>query len=78
MEEIIGFKGLKKDFLEKVALCCSKYFFDHSKVRFTANLKLTLRAQTLGLRPFRFTKNGYRKNLHSRSELPFPIIQRRQ
>jgi len=35
-----------------------KRIFDHSKVRFTANLKLALWAQTLGLRPFRFTKNG--------------------
>jgi hypothetical protein len=48
---------------EKVALRCSKYFFDHSKVRFTATPKLALRAQTLDLRAFRFTKNGYRKNL---------------
>jgi hypothetical protein len=31
--------------------------FDHSKVRFTANLKLALWAQTLDLRLFRFTKN---------------------
>jgi hypothetical protein len=31
---------------------------DHSKVRFTANPKLALWAQTLGLQPFRFTKNG--------------------
>ena len=35
-----------------------KRIFDHSKVRFTANLKLALWAQTLDLRPFRFTKNG--------------------
>jgi hypothetical protein len=42
---------------EKLALHRSKYFCDHSEVRFTANLKLTLRAQTLGLRPFRFTKS---------------------
>jgi hypothetical protein len=35
-----------------------KSIFDHSKVRFTANLKLALWAQTLDLRPFRFTKNG--------------------
>jgi len=34
-----------------------KRILDHSRVRFTANPKLTLRAQTLGLRPFRFTKN---------------------
>jgi len=43
---------------EKVVLRCSKYFFDHSKVRFTANSKLAFQAQTLNLRPFRFTKNG--------------------
>ena len=42
----------------KVVLRCSKYFFDYSKVRSTANPKLALWAQTLGLRPFRFTKNG--------------------
>jgi len=63
---------------EKVAPRCSKYFFDHSKVRFTANPKLALRAQTLNLRPFGFNKNGYRKNLNSRSELPSqrPLINR--
>jgi hypothetical protein len=31
-----------------------KRIFDHSKVSFTANLKLTLWAQTLGLQPFHF------------------------
>jgi hypothetical protein len=36
-----------------------KRIFDHSRVRFTANPKLAFQAQTLGLRPFRFTKNGY-------------------
>jgi hypothetical protein len=61
---------------EKVALRCSQPFFDHSKVRFTATSKLALRPQTLNLQPFRFTKNGYRKNLNSRSELPFPVLQR--
>jgi len=35
---------------EKLALHCSKYFFDHSKVCFTANPKLALQAQTLQLR----------------------------
>jgi len=35
-----------------------KRIFDHSKARFTANPKLALRAQTMALRPFRFTKNG--------------------
>ena len=44
-----------------------KRIFDHSKVRFTANLKLALWAQTLGLRPFRFTKNGYKKFFNVRS-----------
>lgn len=49
----------KKGFIEsseKVALRRSKYFFDHSKARFTANSKLALQAQTLNLRPFRFAK----------------------
>ena len=63
---------------EKLALRCSKYFFDHSKARFTANSKLALQAQTLSLRPFRFAKNGYRKNLNSRSELVFLVFQRPQ
>jgi hypothetical protein len=44
-----------------------KRIFDHSKVRFTANLKLAFWAQTLGLRPFRFTKNGYQKFFNVRS-----------
>jgi hypothetical protein len=48
----------------KGALRCSKYFFDHSRVRFTANPKLALWDQTLDLRPFRFTKNGSQKNLN--------------
>jgi hypothetical protein len=61
---------------EKGAPRCSKYFFDHSTVRFTANSKLASQAQTLSLRPFRFTKNGYRKNLNPRSELLFPVFQR--
>ena len=55
-----------------------KYFFDHSKVRFTANPKLVPWAQTLAFRPFRFTKNGPRKNLNSRSELAFPVFQTSQ
>jgi len=38
-----------------------KRISDHSKVRFTANPKLALWAQTLDLRPFHFTKNGYQK-----------------
>ena len=49
----------KNEVSEKVAPRCSKYFFDHSKVRFTANPKLAFQAQTLNLQPFRFTKNGY-------------------
>ena len=35
-----------------------KRIFDHSKVRFTANLKLVLWAQIIDLRPFRFPQNG--------------------
>jgi hypothetical protein len=38
--------------------------------------KLAVQAQTLNLQPFRFTKNGYRKNLNSRSELVSPVFQR--
>ncbi len=48
----------------KAALRSSKYFFDHAEVRSTANPKLTLWAQTLDLRPFHFTKNGYQKFFH--------------
>jgi hypothetical protein len=44
-----------------------KRIFDHSKVRFTATSKLALRAQTLSLRAFRFTKNGYQKFFNVRS-----------
>ena len=44
-----------------------KRIFGHSKVRFTANLKLALWAQTLDLRPFRFTKNGWLKFFNVRS-----------
>jgi len=44
-----------------------KRIFDHSEVRFTANPKLALWAQTLGLRAFRFTKNGYQKFFNVRS-----------
>jgi hypothetical protein len=60
---------------EKLVLRWSKYFFDHSKVRFTANPKLALRAHTVDLRAFRFTKNGSRKNLNSRSELFFLVFR---
>jgi len=60
--------------LKSSLIAAQEYFFDHSKVRFTANLKLALRAQTLDLRPFRFIKNGYRKNLNSRSELAFLFL----
>jgi hypothetical protein len=35
-----------------------KRIVDHSRVRFTANPKLALWAQTVDFRPFRFTKNG--------------------
>ena len=34
-----------------------KIIFDHSRIRFTANLKLAFQAQTLDLQPFRFAKN---------------------
>jgi len=61
--------------MEKVALRCSKSFFDHSKARFTANRKLALWAQTFDLQLFRFAKDGSRKNLNSRSEHPFPFFQ---
>ena len=60
---------------EKVALHYSKYFFDTSKGRSTTNSNLAFRSPTLNLRRFRFTKNGYRKNLDSRSELLFPFFQ---
>jgi len=59
---------------EEVALRCSKYFFDHSKARFTVNWKLALLAQTSSLQPFRFAKNGSRKNLHSRLEQLFNFL----
>ncbi len=54
-----------------------KRISDHSKVRFTANPKLALRAQTLDLRPFRFTKNGYQKffNVRSRESGQQPICR---
>ena len=60
---------------EKVAPRCSEHFFDNSKARFTANSKLAFQAQTLNLRPFRFAKNIYRKNLNSRSELHFKNLR---
>ena len=44
-----------------------KRLFDHSKARFTANLKLAFQAQTLDLRSFRFAKNGYQKFFNIRS-----------
>ena len=50
-------KCLKKK-LKKEAPRCSKYFFDHSKARFTVNWKLALWAQTSSLRAFRSAKNG--------------------
>ena len=54
-----------------------KRIFDHSKVRFTANLKLALRTQTLDLRPFRFAKNGYQKFFNFRSrEQGLPPVNR--
>jgi hypothetical protein len=60
--------------LKKIALHCSEHFFDHSKARFTANEKLTFGARTFHLQPFRFAKNGYRKNLNSHSELFFSSL----
>jgi len=69
-------KFLFGDLPGKAAPRCLEYFFDHSNVRFTATPKLAIQAQTLDLRPFHFTKNGYRKNLNSRSELLFPVFQR--
>jgi len=44
-----------------------KRISDHSKVRFTANPKLALWSQTLGLLSFHFTKNGYQKFFNVRS-----------
>jgi hypothetical protein len=43
-------------------------FYETIKVRFTANPKLALWAQTMALRPFRFSKNSYHKffTVHSR------------
>jgi hypothetical protein len=76
----------EQESFEKGALRNSKYFFDHSRARFTANERrrryfvpqLALRAQTLNLRAFHFAENGYRKNLDSRSELTFSIFQQSQ
>ena len=64
----------KWEISEKLALRRSKYFFDHSRVRFTANSKLALRAQTLSLQPFRLAKNGYRKNLSFALRARFPAF----
>jgi len=44
--------------LQNSLISAQKYFFDHSKIRFTANPKLAFQAQTMDLPPFRFTKNG--------------------
>ena len=54
-----------------------KRILDHSRVRFTANPKLALWAQTLGLRPFRFTENGYPRffNIRSREPGQYPIYR---
>jgi hypothetical protein len=54
----------------RIPLRSLKIILDHSKARFTANLKLTLWAQTLDLRPFRFTKNGLPKFFNVRSREP--------
>ena len=52
---------------DRIPLRSLKIIVDHSKVRFTANPKLDLRAQTMALRPFRFTKNGCQKFFNVRS-----------
>jgi len=80
--------GMIKD-AEKVAFRCSTDFSDNSKARYTANPKLApqcfgavpndrrdaFQAQTLDLPPFRFAKNGYRKNLNSRFKATRPVFQ---
>jgi hypothetical protein len=71
-----GDRGHLVENSEKVALHYSKYFFDNSKARFTANRKLALQAQTSDLQTFRFAKNCYRKNLNSHSELPSSVFYR--
>jgi hypothetical protein len=52
----LRFKALRS--VAQIPFRSLKRILDHSRVRFTANLKLALGAQTLGLRPFRFTENG--------------------
>jgi hypothetical protein len=59
----VKFQGI----VAKIPFRSLKRIFDHSKVRFTATSKLALRAQTLSLRPFRLTKNGYQKFFNVRS-----------
>jgi hypothetical protein len=49
---------MRKQVVAQTPFRFPKRIFDHSKIRFTANLKLALWAQTLDLRPFRFTKIG--------------------
>ena len=55
---------------DRIPLRSLKIIVDHSKVRSTANLKLALRAQTLDLRPYRFTKNGKPQFFNVRSGEP--------
>ncbi len=60
---------------ERNTLRCSKAFFDNSKARLLCKSK-TLRLGRIkqsDLRPLRLAKNCERKNLDSRSELPFPL-----
>jgi hypothetical protein len=61
--EFVKIKGV----VAQIPFRSLKRIFGHSKVRFTANLKLALWAQTLDLRPFRFTKNGWLKFFNVRS-----------
>jgi hypothetical protein len=68
----LNFRSLSAIFIPKGAVVQNpfrspKIIFDHSKVRFTANPKLAFQAQTLDLRPFRFTENGFQKFFNIRS-----------
>ena len=54
---------------EKVALCCSKYFFDHSKVRFTTNIVNT------ECTPQNRMTAALQHCMILCSELPFPVFQ---
>jgi hypothetical protein len=56
--------------LVRISFRSLKIILGHSRVRSTATPKLALWAQTLGLGPFRFTKNGELKSLDVRSREP--------